>query len=787
VESGKNRSPVTKRHLVRTICLGAALLLIAVYVHGGNRVPDSTRMLWKGLQQFRPDAARVSAMISLGNYLVSKPGAGRPQLDSALIQLDRGLMLAKKLHLPALEFKCRQAALTNTFLILLDTAGAFSGYHTLINSFRRIHDPAGEAECWIDYGKALAQNNKDLAGALTCYSEGKRLFLGTGNNFGAALALKYSGMACKAQGRFTESAERLKAAGRYFKSAGKRTEQISCEVELAGLYWTMGNTQQAFYYNTEALNTAKTINDDSWTATVTNALGRQYFNLRMYEEALPYFERSLAATFRTRSAPDYSIALLTVVNDRVMLKRTRGLLEYLIRADHRMPLVEDIDRINLYCAYGLVYSSTGQKATAESWFLKMMSTFSKLRKQKAFGNNGHLFLQTYSKTIGQFYLDAHQEEKARPYFEKVMALPSESVSPASAGDVHLALYQIDSAAGRYRSAIRHLKIYHTIHDSLFNAGSANQVAALKARYAAERKSKDLAVIRGQQRSQAILVQQTKLERNITLGGIAALLIITGLAYWAYRKKQRINRHLEVQKARIDDQNSSLQSLLEDKNLLLAEKETLLTEKDWLLKEVHHRVKNNLQVITSLLNFQSGSTKETDVLEAIKTSRNRIQAISLIHLKLSNGNNLASLNMQSYVSELIGHLAEVFGLSSRFITFDRLIEPIEIDLKQAVPIGLILNEAITNSIKYAFTDGGGEISLVLKMAGEQDMLLEIADNGKGIPDDVNPFKTGSLGFKIMRGLSAQLKGDLKVMNDGGTRILLRFPLRAIKCSETISTE
>ncbi|WP_143167092.1 histidine kinase dimerization/phosphoacceptor domain -containing protein [Mucilaginibacter sp. OK098] len=780
METRQRKIANIKNKTVHSRLLAIVCFLLFALPCQANSIPiDSTQLLKKELLRKQPDSLRVKSMIHLSNYLINKPDATNKQLDSAKSLMNTGIVLAKKIRSLSLELKCRQTLLTNKLIFSKDTTGAAQGYNALIETFHQANDLEGEADCWKDHGMILRELTKDFRGAVSCNVKAELLYQKLSNNYGVANARKAISIILTKEGRLTEAADELSKAYRYFKEAGRGFEKISCEIELASLYWKMGNTQQALYFNSEALKSAKMINDDRLIAVATNSLGRQFYNLEMYAEALPYLEGSLASTRKTKSQSDYSIALLCVIDDRVKLKSTAGLLQYLIKADRAMPSVKDIDRINIYCSYGLVYSNIGLPDKAEIWFLKMMSTFDTLEKKKTFGNNAHLFLQTYNKTIGDFYIGAHRFEKARPYFEKVLALPKKFISPASESDVHLALYRIDSASGNYISGIRHLQKYHRLHESLFNASSANQIAGLKARYAEDQRSKDLVILKSQQRAQSVLVQNTKLERNITLGGIAAILILACLAYWAYRKKQKINRHLEFQKEKIDHQNVSLKSLLEDKDLLLAEKEILLTEKDWLLKEVHHRVKNNLQVITGLLNFQTSSTSKAEVLDAIKISRNRIQAISLIHLKLSNGNNLASLNMQSYVSELISHLRDVFDLPAQFIIFNKNIEPIDIDLKQAVPIGLILNEAITNSIKYAFDKKGGAISLGLKLIDEQTLLLEIADNGKGIPDDLDPFKTESLGFKIMRGLSAQLKGNFQLESNPGTRIAIRFPLRIAK--------
>lgn len=776
LETGRttaNKEKCTAHVLLLTLI---SFLMLSIPCQANLIIKDSTQVLWKVMLHQKTDSLRIRSIIHLSNYLINKSGAGIKQLDSANALINDGIARSKTVNSLKLELKCRLALLTNKLIFSKDTSGTAEGFNALINKFQQAHDLEGEAECWRDQGKILSMFTSDFRRALSCLVKEKQLYQKFGNNYGVANAWNAMSVINTNEGRFPEAADNSSMAYRYFKDAGKGVEKVSCEIDLASLYWKIGNTQQALYFNSEAIKTAQLIKNERWIAIATNSTGRIYFNLKMYAVALPYLERSMSATVKTKAESDYAIALLTVIYDRVMLKKTDGLLNYLIQAERKMPIVENSARVNIYCAYGLAYKSTGQMEEAERAFLEMLRTFYKLKNDKAFEKDSHYFLQTYYKSLGEFYIDTRRPEKARPYFEKILKLPKKYIAPASKGEAHWSMFRIDSASGRYISGLRHLEAYNRIHDSLYNASSANQVAGLKARYLEEQRLKDLVVLQAKQRSQAALMQTTKLQRNITLGGIAAVLILACVAYWAYRKKQQVNKHLENQKARIDDQNVSLKSLLTEKDLLLEDKESLLIEKDWLLTEVHHRVKNNLQVITSLLNFQSSATTKKDVLDAIKVSRNRIQAISLIHLKLSKGNNLASVNMQEYVIELINHLRDVFDLSDKKIIFKKSIAAIEIDLKQAVPVGLILNEAITNSIKYAFDNGVGEIMVNLALTEDQMIVLKIADNGKGFSSDIDPTRSKTLGFKIMRGLTAQLKGDLDVKCDTGTKITIQFRWR-----------
>lgn len=259
------------------------------------------------------------------------------------------------------------------------------------------------------------------------------------------------------------------------------------------------------------------------------------------------------------------------------------------------------------------------------------------------------------------------------------------------------------------------------------------------------------------------LQRATLMKNVTIGGIILVLIIATLLYrqsWLRKKNNKT----------ITQQNE----LITHKNELL---ENLVTEKEWLLKEVHHRVKNNLQIVMSLLYSQAAYSQNTETVDAIRDSQNRVQAISIIHHKLYSKSNAASITMSDYVTDLVRHLCDSYDCGRRRIRIRELIEPANLDSSQAVPLGLILNEAITNSIKYAFGGTGGEITVESHLVDGETIWLTIADNGRGLPEHFNLSETSSLGMEMMRALSKQLGGSFEIKNDSGVVITIRFKIES----------
>ena len=205
-----------------------------------------------------------------------------------------------------------------------------------------------------------------------------------------------------------------------------------------------------------------------------------------------------------------------------------------------------------------------------------------------------------------------------------------------------------------------------------------------------------------------------------------------------------------------------------KNQLL---QHLLTEKEWLLKEVHHRVKNNLHTVICLLESQARYL-ENDALKAIESSQHRIYAMSLIHQKLYQSENVKTIDMSLYLPEFAKYLNDSFG-TERQIRFQMDIDPLMLGVSQAIPIALIVNEAITNSIKYAFPGASNGVIGISMHKTQQEIMLVVTDNGIGIDPVIAATPQESLGLKLMKGLSEDLHASIDIENDRGTKVTILF--------------
>jgi len=200
----------------------------------------------------------------------------------------------------------------------------------------------------------------------------------------------------------------------------------------------------------------------------------------------------------------------------------------------------------------------------------------------------------------------------------------------------------------------------------------------------------------------------------------------------------------------------------------------LKEKDILLREIHHRVKNNLQIISSLLRLQSRKIEDNSMQEIFQVSQQRIRSIALIHENLYRSDDLGQIDFSKYLRNLTSHLSSINAADAKGINFKISTDNIFLDINRAIPCGLLLNELITNALKYAFPEETkGEIKIDLERHKKNKLRLSIADNGIGFPKGLDFRKTESLGLQLVNSLISQLNGTIKMQQKAGTKFTLVF--------------
>ncbi len=249
------------------------------------------------------------------------------------------------------------------------------------------------------------------------------------------------------------------------------------------------------------------------------------------------------------------------------------------------------------------------------------------------------------------------------------------------------------------------------------------------------------------------------EQTIYSIALLIVIILLALSYRNYRLKQKSHNQL-----------AKLNNDLESKNILLDKKNA---ENELLLKEIHHRVKNNLEVVSSLLELQSAQIEDPNTKEAIIEGQNRVNSIGIVHQKLYQGSNIGSIEMKDYFLSLSESILYSYGEKER-IDLKLAMEKLDLEIDTAIPLGLIINELMTNSIKYAFPKvEKGTITIKLEKQNNNILHLEVADNGIGKSDITQG--TG-FGVQLISLLTQQLNGTMEEKTQNGTTIIFNFKLK-----------
>jgi two-component sensor histidine kinase len=288
----------------------------------------------------------------------------------------------------------------------------------------------------------------------------------------------------------------------------------------------------------------------------------------------------------------------------------------------------------------------------------------------------------------------------------------------------------------YQDAYHAFSAYDTLQRSIFTAEADQRISQLRTEF-------DLANKESTIQLQESKIKKQKMSQVFLIITAVLLSISLLLAYKAIQNKFKIN------------------SLLRKQN----------KEKEFLLKEIHHRVKNNLEVVSSLLSLQSAQIQDPNILEAMKACQHRVQSMAMIHQKLYMGKDLATVEMKDYFKDLSNYVLDAYDAETR-IEIDIVMEPVEVDVDVAIPIGLIVNELLTNSLKYAFPDHKkGKIKVGLIQC-EKSLQLEVIDDGVGHDVSMGNQGTG-FGSQLIALLTKQLDGKMVLHTHPGTSVSFQF--------------
>jgi two-component sensor histidine kinase len=401
-----------------------------------------------------------------------------------------------------------------------------------------------------------------------------------------------------------------------------------------------------------------------------------------------------------------------------------------------------------------IYEKLGQEDFKQSSLINVAGTYKKLNQyEKALEilNQSVTFYHakkdvyaeaTANALIGEVLLEKKQYLLAEQKVKEALALikQQEGNLPQRVEFTDL-LRKIYDASQNIPAAYEAQKAWRVLYDTLSNQKSRDAVAELQTRFETAQKETQI----------KDLDQETKTQKSqliFAIIGMCVLASLLGLGYLLYKK-------LQVKNQKIEQQSQQLNTLM---------------------KELHHRVKNNLAIVSSLLNIQSNRLEDKNAAQAVREGQMRVQAMSMIHQRLYNTDNVSSLNIKLYLTELAESLMRAYGYDTDSFDLKIEAENPDLDVDMAIPIGLIVNELITNSFKYAY-EGIERPSLIINFKNTKNITLTVQDNGIGIDEKEMNRNTGSFGKKMVKGLTKQINGNCKFENNRGTYFELIIPKAA----------
>ena len=489
--------------------------------------------------------------------------------------------------------------------------------------------------------------------------------------------------------------------------------------QLGYVFERKGQVDRAADYAMVSLRLGEKFNDKKAIALAYSDLSNLFWKQSKFDKALEYGLKSINI-FEERgiNGLDYDFTLYVVGNSFMALEKYEEARNYF---DHAIAMGERYGFYNNLCD---VYISLVEFNSALNNFPEAEEAGIKAYEYAKLIDNNFLMMRSWLSVGKLQYLQGK-------YITSIESLNRcLEIATEDFGDVYF-LSQAYETLGKayagnhsYQEAYIALAEYDKLKSKFFTSEADQRISLLQTEFEVA------------QKETTIQVQETELKKQRTRQTLIS--IITGLLflllsvlYITYRIDGKKNRLLERQNK----------------------------EKEFLLKEIHHRVKNNLGIVSSLLSLQSSLIKDKKVKNIMEESENRVYSMSMIHQKLYQGENIDAIEMKDYFINLGNHILDSFGMGSR-IKINYIMEPIELDVDAAIPLGLIVNELLANSLKYAFpNERKGEIIISLFEVNENTIRLEVSDNGIGIKSNA-PIRGTGFGTQLIQLLIQQLEGKDK---------------------------
>jgi two-component sensor histidine kinase len=708
--------------------MGLALVIESVVFQQRGPYAEGFQMAERAAKLYQEagfEKGVFSAYTSMG-ILKEKMGDSR----GALAQYQKTLAIAIKLK----DKRNEALALNNTGAThqrLGEMNEAKSCFERGLALAQEMQDPVSLNQSYVNLGY-LYQNNGDYARSMAYFSRANKAYEAMGNLQKQAEMTYNIGMIYEKTGKY-DSAQVAINNGLKVARVMKNTDMEASLLNLlAGINQRMGDYQEAIVLLTQCQRIYDSIGNKVGAAATFGNIGNVYRDQKDYVQARHFYERCRALNDSIGNKRGVAMSLSSlgdILADQGKYDEAMDQYQQSLKLAVEVEAQQEI--AYAHQVMGRLYVKQNDLEKAQT------NCTQSLEINEAIGNQVGIIGDL--NCLGSVALNQKDYSLTIRLGERALQLARGVGITAEVQQVSYMLYEAYKATGKEGPALEMYELYIQYRDSTENVENTRTI--LKERFQYEQDKKD-ALAKEE-------IARRNLQRNASLGGFGLVAVLAGVLFVNGRRRRKTNILLSAQKAEIE--------LKSNQNELL-------------LKEIHHRVKNNLQIISSLLHLQSAHIKDEDVRQAVAAGQHRVESMALIHQKLYQRDNLAAIEMRDYLNNLVQSLIDTFDADPNRIRFELNMPELELDVDTAVPLGLIVNELITNSLKYAFPDGReGTIMVSLKKSGSNLELL-VADNGVGKGNVV----TGtSFGSQLVKLLTAQLRGKITQETSNGfvTRINL----------------
>jgi two-component sensor histidine kinase len=502
--------------------------------------------------------------------------------------------------------------------------------------------------------------------------------------------------------------------------------------KIEKMFAIRGTYDSAVFYGIKALEIAEKRKDSIQICNIMTDLGTAELVRKDYEKAMGYFATSLMIANSINNKVLACYNLISIGSVLLEKKDYKKAIDYFLKTLTLGKELKDKPLIaSAYSSLGSAYYNMEDYEKAYAYY-----KYALVLARETDDKSSTLYIL---KNIGFILTSKKKYKEAIGYLEQALKENKNDNFKVELLSVYSTLAEAYAGLNDFKNAYKYHILYSKVDSIIFNKDREQATAEVTTKYNIEKKTKEILVLKKDNKIKDLQLSNSRL----IIIAATIIFILTSIILFIFYNKFQIKRKANE-------------------------------EKEIMLREIHHRVKNNLQIILSILNIQARKMKDDSMIGFIRESESRIQTMAIIHEKLYQSDSLAKIVFKEYISELIEFIYTIYNVDKEKISYTISETDVRLDINTAVPLGLIINELICNSLKHAFPEKeNGAIFIQLTAIGSKEYELIIRDTGKGFPENLDIKKASTLGLKLIQTLVRQMEGNLAFDSTKGTMVCIRF--------------